>query len=54
MVCRAHRGWRYFVIVGLAVQTPMKSFIGWITILVRNLSVGDRIRIDDATETSST
>jgi small-conductance mechanosensitive channel len=38
------------VIVGLAVQTPMKSFIGWIYILVRQpYRVGDRIRIDDAT-----
>src|SRR6266704_6682473 len=38
------------VIVGLAVQTPMKSFIGCIYILVRQpYRVGDRIRIDDAT-----
>jgi small-conductance mechanosensitive channel len=38
------------VIVGLAVQTPMKSFIGWIYILVRRpYRVGDRIKIDDAT-----
>jgi len=38
------------VILGLAVQTPMKSFIGWIYILVRRpYRVGDRIKIDDAT-----
>jgi small-conductance mechanosensitive channel len=38
------------IIVGLAVQTPMKSFIGWIFILVRQpYRVGDRIRIEDAT-----
>jgi small-conductance mechanosensitive channel len=38
------------IIVGLAVQTPMKSFIGWIYILVRRpYRVGDRIMIDDAT-----
>jgi small-conductance mechanosensitive channel len=38
------------VIVGLSVQTPMTSFIGWIYILVRRpYRVGDRIKIDDAT-----
>ena len=38
------------VIIGLAVQTPMKSFIGWIYILVRRpYRVGDRIKIGDAT-----
>ena len=38
------------IIVGLAVQTPMKSFIAWIYILVRRpYQVGDRIKIDDAT-----
>src|SRR5467141_2400229 len=38
------------IIVGLAVQTPMKSFIAWIYILVRRpYQVGDRIEIDDAT-----
>ena len=38
------------VIVGLSVQTPMTSFIGWIYILVRRpYRVGDRIRIEDAT-----
>jgi small-conductance mechanosensitive channel len=38
------------VIVGLAVQTPMTSFIGWIYILVRRpYRVGDRIKINDAT-----
>ena len=38
------------IIIGLAVQTPLKSFIAWIYILVRQpYRVGDRIRIDDAT-----
>jgi small-conductance mechanosensitive channel len=38
------------IIIGLAVQTPMKSFIGWIYILVRQpYRVGDRIKIADAT-----
>jgi small-conductance mechanosensitive channel len=38
------------IIIGLAVQTPMKSFIGWIYILVRQpYRVGDRIKIGDAT-----
>ncbi len=38
------------IIVGLAVQTPMTSFIGWIYLLVRQpYRVGDRIKIDDAT-----
>ena len=38
------------MIVGLSVQTPMSSFIGWIYILVRRpYRVGDRIKIDDAT-----
>jgi small-conductance mechanosensitive channel len=38
------------VIVGLAVQTPMTSFLGWIYILVRRpYQVGDRIQIEDAT-----
>jgi small-conductance mechanosensitive channel len=38
------------LIVGLAIQTPMKSFIAWVYILVRHpFRVGDRIRIDDAT-----
>lgn len=38
------------VIIGLSVQTPMTSFIGWIYILVRRpYRVGDRIQIDDAT-----
>ena len=38
------------IIVGLAVQTPMKSFIAWIYILVRQpYRVGDRIKIGDAT-----
>lgn len=37
------------IIVGLAVQTPAKSFIAWIYILVRQpFRVGDRIKIDDA------
>jgi small-conductance mechanosensitive channel len=38
------------IIIGLAVQTPMKSFIGWIFILVRRpYQVGDRIKIGEAT-----
>ena len=38
------------IIVGLAVQTPMTSFIGWIYILIRApYRVGDRIKIGDAT-----
>src|SRR6266404_2705216 len=38
------------IIVGLAVQTPMKSFIAWIYILVRRpFQVGDRIKIGEAT-----
>jgi small-conductance mechanosensitive channel len=38
------------IVVGLAVQTPMTSFIGWIFILIRvPYRVGDRIKIDDAT-----
>jgi len=38
------------IIVGLAVQAPMKSFIAWIYILVRQpYRVGDRIQIGDAT-----
>lgn len=38
------------IIVGLAVQTPMTSFIGWIYLLVRRpYRVGDRVKIDDAT-----
>src|SRR5436305_2201325 len=37
------------IIIGLAVQTPMKSFIAWIYIVVRQpYRVGDRIEIDDA------
>jgi small-conductance mechanosensitive channel len=38
------------VVLGLAVQTPMTSFVGWIYILVRQpYRVGDRIQLDDAT-----
>jgi len=38
------------IVIGLAVQTPAKSFIAWIFILVRRpYSVGDRIKIGDAT-----
>lgn len=38
------------VIIGLSVQTPMSSFIGWIYILVRRpYRVGDRIKIGEAT-----
>lgn len=38
------------LVVGLAVQTPMTSFIGWLYILVKApYRVGDRIKIGDAT-----
>jgi len=38
------------IIIGLAIQTPMKSFIAWIYILVRQpYRVGDRIQIGEAT-----
>src|SRR5437868_15514032 len=38
------------IIIALAVQPPMKSFIAWIYILVRQpYRVGDRIKIGDAT-----
>src|SRR5439155_571746 len=38
------------IIIGLAVQTPMKSFIALIYILIRQpFRVGDRIQIGDAT-----
>ncbi len=38
------------LVLGLAVQTPMTSFLGWIYILVRApYRVGDRIKINDAT-----
>ena len=38
------------IVIGLAVQSPMKSFIAWIYILVRHpFRVGDRIKIGDAT-----
>src|SRR6266576_3386026 len=38
------------IILGLAVQAPMKSFIAWIYILLRQpYRVGDRIKIADAT-----
>jgi small-conductance mechanosensitive channel len=40
----------FSIIVGLAVQTPMTSFLGWIYILVRApYRVGDRVKIGDAT-----
>ncbi len=38
------------LVVGLAVQTPMTSFLGWIYILIRApYRVGDRVKIGDAT-----
>jgi small-conductance mechanosensitive channel len=38
------------LILGLAVQTPVTSFLGWIYILVRSpYRVGDRIKIGEAT-----
>jgi len=40
----------FSIILGLAVQTPMTSFLGWIYILVRApYRVGDRVKIGDAT-----
>jgi small-conductance mechanosensitive channel len=40
----------FSLVFGLAVQTPMTSFLGWIYILVRApYRVGDRIKIADAT-----
>jgi small-conductance mechanosensitive channel len=40
----------FSLIMGLAVQTPMTSFLGWIYILVRApYRVGDRVKIGDAT-----
>src|SRR5438270_8305832 len=40
----------FSLILGLAVQTPMTSFLGWIYILVRApYRVGDRIKIGSAT-----
>jgi len=40
----------FSLILGLAVQTPMTSFLGWIYILVRSpYRVGDRIKIGEAT-----
>ena len=40
----------FSLVLGLAVQTPMTSFLGWIYILVRApYRVGDRIKIGDAT-----
>jgi len=40
----------FSLIFGLAVQTPMTSFLGWIYILVRApYRVGDRVKIGDAT-----
>ncbi len=38
------------LILGFALQTPIKSFIGWVYILVREpYRVGDRIKIGNAT-----
>jgi small-conductance mechanosensitive channel len=38
------------LVIGLAVQTPVTSFLGWIYILVRSpYRVGDRVKIGDAT-----
>lgn len=38
------------LVLGLALQTPITSFIGWIYILVKvPYEVGDRIKIEDAT-----
>jgi Small-conductance mechanosensitive channel len=38
------------LVLGLALQTPITSFIGWIYILMKMpYQVGDRVKIDDAT-----
>ena len=40
----------FSIILGLAVQTPVTSFLGWIYLLVRSpYRVGDRIKIGEAT-----
>ena len=40
----------FSIILGLAIQTPVTSFLGWIYILVRApYRVGDRIKVGDAT-----
>jgi small-conductance mechanosensitive channel len=40
----------FSIVLGLAVQTPVSSFLGWIYILVRSpYRVGDRIKIGEAT-----
>jgi small-conductance mechanosensitive channel len=40
----------FSLILGLAIQTPVTSFLGWIYILVRSpYRVGDRIKIGEAT-----
>ena len=40
----------FSLVLGLAVQTPVTSFLGWIYILVRSpYRVGDRIKIGEAT-----
>jgi len=40
----------FSLVLGLAVQTPVTSFLGWIYILVRTpYRVGDRIKIGEAT-----
>jgi small-conductance mechanosensitive channel len=40
----------FSIVLGLAVQTPVTSFLGWIYILARApYRVGDRIKIDEAT-----
>jgi small-conductance mechanosensitive channel len=45
----------FSLIMGLAVQTPVTSFLGWIYILIRApYRVGDRIKIGDATGDVST
>jgi small-conductance mechanosensitive channel len=40
----------FSLVLGLAVQTPVTSFLGWIYILIRSpYRVGDRIKIGEAT-----
>ena len=40
----------FSIVLGLAVQTPVTSFLGWVYILIRSpYRVGDRIKIGEAT-----
>jgi small-conductance mechanosensitive channel len=38
------------LILGLALQSPLKSFFAWLYILIRHpYKIGDRIKIGDST-----